>query len=107
MSTSHKLHYNHVPKIDLSHLVSKEQIEIVKDSVQPGDHITFQYDEEEISGEVSQKYPYVFKLKDGRTFTWVNYVTGSSRVLRYLREFYPIEIYACDNTFNPFKHGCY
>jgi len=85
-----------VQHFDANHLLSKEQIEIVKTSTNKGDTISFQKDEQKIEGVVLGKYKNLFTFEDGRSFTWVDYITGSPKIMDYLRMFHPIEFYEKD-----------
>ncbi len=80
-----------VSKIDTRHLVSYEQIEVVRASVIKGDTINFQRGEDEITGIVDKVYDNIFLLEDGRCFTWIDYILGSPITLQYLRAFHPIK----------------
>ncbi len=55
------------------------KIEDVKKDICVGDYLFFRRDGEEIEGHVKKKYPYIFLLSNGRTYTWVDYILGSKR----------------------------
>lgn len=82
--------HKYTTRIDTNHLLSRKQIEIVKLCTKPGDEINFYKDEEKIEGVIDKVYNHVFIMTDGRCFTWVDYITGSSDIPYYLRMFRPI-----------------
>ncbi len=90
-------------KIDTNHLLSADQISIVRDCTRPGDEIRFRRDEDTIEGVVDKKYSNLFTLKDGRSFTWVDYITGSPEILDYLRMFHPISFIWYDPSNNMYR----
>ncbi len=55
------------------------KIEDVKKDICVGDYVFFRRDGEEIEGHVKKKYPRIFLLSNGRTYTWVDYILGSKR----------------------------
>lgn len=97
------LTYSGGARIDMSHLISFEQIDIVKQKTDIGDEISFLKDEEHIEGIVSKKYRHIFMLEDGRTFRWIDYITGSSKILYDLRTFYPITTVHFQDGYNVYR----
>ncbi len=91
-------------KIDSSHLISKEQIDIVKKCTKKGDFVSFHKDGMPIEGTVSGVYDHIFTLLNGRSFTFVDYIIGSPEILTYLRSFHPIEEINYDPTTNYFVY---
>ena len=90
-------------RLDVDHLLSRTQIEIVKSSVNKGDYIKFQNGEEKIEGIVSKKYEHIFMLDNGRTYSWIDYITGSPEVLSNVRRYYPAEEFVWDPTLNYYR----
>ena len=78
-------------RVDTSHFLSREQIEVVKDSTRPGDEISFQKEEVKIEGVVDKVFPHIFILKDGRSVMWIDYILGSAEILHHLRTYHPIK----------------
>ena len=89
ISSNGYTHY--VPHLDINHLLSRDQIEIVKDCTRKGDVISFQKGEEIIEGTVKKTFDHIFLLEDGRSFTFVDYILGSPSIINYLRRYHPIE----------------
>lgn len=88
---------------DKKHLISKEQIAVVRRDTRIGGVVDFKRDEEEILGEVKAKYPYTFMLTDGRVFTWVDYIIGSPSIRKYLKANYPVDKFIHDYVCVPAK----
>lgn len=69
-----------VPKYDVY------KLEELKDSTSVGDYIKFHttimvletgnFKTTDVSGIVTEKYPHIFKLNDGRYYQWVDYLIG-------------------------------
>lgn len=92
-----------VSRVDISHLLSKEQIEVVRASTNKGDYIKFWRGGRKIKGTVDKMYEYIFILEDGRAFSWIDYITGSSEILTYLKRYHPVQGFEWDSTFNYYK----
>lgn len=65
-----------------------KDIDLLRKSIKVGDRISFVrsgYRDRDsrirITGTVKEKYPYIFSLEDGRTFTWVDYLIGKNMPL--------------------------
>lgn len=90
-------------RLDVDHFISRKQIEIVKSNVHKGDYISFQHEEEKIEGTVTKKYEHIFMLDNGRTYSWIDYITGSPEVLSNVRRYYPAEEFVWDPTLNYYR----
>lgn len=90
-------------RLDISHLLSKEQIGVVKSSANKGDYISFQNGEEKVEGVITKKYEYIFMLDNGRTYSWIEYIIGSGEILRHLKINYPVEGFEWDPTLNYYR----
>lgn len=90
-------------RVDVSHLLSKEQIEYIKSNVNKGDYISFLDGEDRVEGKVDKKYQHIFMLEDGRTFSWIKYITGSDEVLRRLKLYHPVTGFVQDETYNYYR----
>lgn len=96
--------YNNITKsLDMNHLLSSDQIDIVKKCTKLGDFVTFKKGEKEIAGFVERMYDYIFLLNGGRCYSWIDYITGSSAVMNYLKMFHPVSIVKTDHTINPYR----
>lgn len=68
--------------------VRKEEIDLCRDMTEIGEDITFVIFYEKgsglsdviIKGTVVKKYPHIFLLSDGRSYSWVQYVIGNAKV---------------------------
>lgn len=101
MSTRDKIQY--VVKVDTDHLLSEEQIEIVKNCTRKGDAISFLKGEDKIEGVVDKTYKHLFTLEDGRSFTWIEYIIGSVEILHYLKVYHPISNLKMDFSRNAYS----
>lgn len=69
-----------IPKYDV------ERLEKLKDETEVGSYIKFHtttmiletgnFKTANVSGIVTEKYPHIFKLDDGRYYQWVDYLIG-------------------------------
>lgn len=104
MRSSDKKYITIVQKIDMSHLLSKDQIELVKLCTKSGDIISFQTgDGNKIKGVVVEKFNNVFLLDNGRSYKWIDYILGSPQILRYLKAYHPIEELPEDTEINYYR----
>lgn len=90
-------------RVDTNHLLSKEQIEIIKTCTRPGVYISFHKGEELIEGVVKKVYSHLFIMEDGRSYTWIDYILGDPVILDYLRKYHPITTLAYDPV--PNRYG--
>lgn len=99
------VYITNVHKIDMSHLLSKNQIELVKTCTKIGDFISFQLEEEQtVEGTVKKTYDNIFVLDNGRSYTWIDYILGSPQILTYLHAYHPIKTLNKDVGFNYFRN---
>lgn len=69
-----------IPKYDV------DKLEELKDKTEIGSYIKFhassmifetgKFKTKDVSGFVEEKYPYIFKLDNGRYYQWVDYLIG-------------------------------
>lgn len=90
-------------RIDMTHLLSMDQIDIVRNMTHIGDEVSFLKDCVQVEGVVTGKYKNLFTLEDGRSFTWVDYITGSPSLLHYLRAYHPIRTIRFNDSYNVYR----
>ena len=100
------VYITNVQKIDMSHLLSKKQIELVRTCTKIGDIISFRLGEEDtiVGGTVKKTYDNIFVLDNGRSYTWIDYILGSPQILDYLHAYHPIRTLKQDVGFNYYRN---
>ena len=95
-----KREYVYVPRVDTNGLISKAQIEVIRAETCKGDKVSFHRGENLIEGVVDKTYEFLFTLKDGRSFTWIEYILGSPSIRKRIKEMVPIRELKRDRTRN-------
>lgn len=98
--TNDNAYGNRAIRLDTSRLLSVVQIGILRDITNIGDWVYFQKDDQKIEGQIAKKYEHIFLLEDGRTFSWIDYVIGSSTAKEYLKKHHPVVYLNKDKSHN-------